>query len=152
MVEDLKSDDGRRLNWDKRFFLVCLVWGVCLTGYAAYERCRPQARIACDTPHLLLGEVDSQDEIDCTFTIRNEGNSPLSILDVRPGCGACISVSRFTESPIPPADRGSVLVCLHGKAITSKQVKGVTVISNDPRMPRYLLKIEAEPRVSSRGQ
>jgi hypothetical protein len=152
MVEDLKSDDRTCLNWDKRFFMVCLAWGVGLAGYAAYDRCRPRAKIACDSPQLALGEVEPQDEIECNFIIRNEGNSPLSILDVRPGCGACVSVTRFTQAPILPAGKGSVLVCLHGKTITSKQVKGVTVISNDPRTPRYVLKIEAQPRVSSLGQ
>ncbi len=124
---------------------------ICLSciGYVAYSRTlgpgRPQPTIACDQVEAPLGAVSATAVIPWEFVIRNRGTRPLILSRVQPGCGECVQVIEFTQTPILPGHTGVVRVQLFGKSISTPQVKGVTVESNDPRHPRFTLRLSARP-------
>ena len=118
-------------------------------GYVAYYHTlgpgRPQPTITCDAVEAPLGAVSATAVIPWEFVIRNRGQRPLILSRVRPGCGECVQVTEFTQTPIPPGQTGFVRVKLFGKSITTPQVKGVTIDSNDPRQPQFTLRLSARP-------
>ncbi len=124
---------------------------ICLfsSGYVAYYHTlgpgRPQPTITCDQVEAPLGDVSATAVIPWEFVIRNRGTRPLILARVQPGCGECVQVTEFTQTPIPPGQTGVVRVQLLGKSITTRQVKGVTVESNDPRHPHLTLRLSARP-------
>ncbi len=124
---------------------------ICLSciSYVAYYHTlglgRPQPTIACDQVEAPLGAVSATAVIPWEFVIRNRGTRPLLLSRAQPGCGECVQVIEFTQTPILPGQTGVVRVQLFGKSISTPQVKGVTVESNDPRQPRFTLRLSARP-------
>ena len=147
---------GQVANWEHGLsrrgtaFLVLSIgvflWAI---GYAVHFYTlglgRPQPTIACRESFIDLGEVQSTDVIPREFVIQNRGQRPLILSRVASGCSACIRVTYFTTTPIPPSQAGLVRVALIGERINSPQVKGVTIQSNDPRQPQFTLRLAVKP-------
>ena len=140
---------SQRSQTGNRFLLGSLAICLSCTSYVAYYHTlgpgRPQPTIACDEVEAELGAVPATAVIPWEFVIRNRGQRPLILSRVQPGCGECVQVTEFTQTPIPPGQTGVVRVQLFGKSISTPQVKGVTVESNDPRHPRFTLRLSARP-------
>jgi Protein of unknown function (DUF1573) len=140
---------SQRLRAGNLFLLgsltTCLFCIIYVAYYHTFGLGRPQPTIACDVIEAPLGVVSSTAVIPWEFVIYNRGQRPLILTRVRPGCGECVQVIDFTQAPIPPGQTGFVRVELFGKSITAPQVKGVTVESNDPRHPRFTLRLSARP-------
>ena len=102
-----------------------------------------QPMIACDKPLLDLGEVRSDQKLICDFKIRNAGHQPLIVSDVKTGCGKCIEVLAFPRKPVLPGESSVIRVRLLTGDPGSTRVNGVTVCSNDPIAPRYVLRVSS---------
>ena len=104
----------------------------------------PSPKLTCDKPLIDLGRVQPNSKVACEFVIRNAGRLPLVVTDVKTGCGRCIEVIDFSKTPLRPGDAGFVRVRLLTGSHESPIVKGVTVCSNDPARPKYVLRVASK--------
>lgn len=106
----------------------------------------PAPRAVVDQTVYDAGPVETGEEIVHDFVIRNEGDAPLHITDVRPACGC--TVAEYDET-IPAGGSGKIHAVLDTSAENGGISKGITVLTDDPRMPRIVLTIKAavEPLV-----
>lgn len=104
-------------------------------------------RLACDQPVFDFGEAETGTMVEHTFTLRNDGNSSLDILEVKPSCGC--TVVELTEKTIPPGSSVDLRVRLSLEGRRGRQEKSLLVESTDPLQPRHRLAVEgiAVPRV-----
>lgn len=85
---------------------------------------------------VAKGEVISHD-----FEIKNEGDAPLEISDVRPACGC--TVARFDKT-IAPGKTGKVSIRLKTETFSGPISKSVAVFTNDPQNPKLQLVAKAQ--------
>lgn len=100
-----------------------------------------QPRAVVDEPIFDAGQVDKGAEVNHDFRIRNTGDQPLRIEEVRPACGC--TVADYDET-IAPGASGKIHAVLDTVDQSGAISKGLTVITNDPENPRLMLTIKAE--------
>lgn len=90
-----------------------------------------------------FGIVPKGEKIQAVFEVRNTGQGPLEITQVRPTCGC--TVASFDRT-IPPGGTGKISAEVDTTAFTGPISKAVLVYSNDPTNPQLNLVIKAEVR------
>ncbi len=125
-------------------FLCCLItlttWGMGGNSFLSAA--------AKEAPHIVF-EDDSHDfgnlykgeKASHRFTFSNEGTDDLVIQNVKTSCGC--TAAALSQSSIPPGTRAEIEVTLSTNAFRGNVSKTVTVSSNDPEKPHYVLTIEA---------
>lgn len=93
--------------------------------------------IVCDQAIFDFGKASNHRSIEHTFVLKNTGELPLVISDVRKTCGC--TVARINNKVVPPAGETEVTVKLLLKGRKGKQQKAIIVMSNDPDTPQLRL-------------
>ena len=101
----------------------------------------PQAVV--EKPIVDVGKVKKGDPIRHTFVIRNAGDAPLEISEVKPSCGC--TVADF-DRQIAPGASGEVSVVVETDAFGGGIAKAVTVFTNDTENPKLSLVVKANVR------
>ncbi|HUP42227.1 MAG TPA: DUF1573 domain-containing protein [Thermoanaerobaculia bacterium] len=94
-------------------------------------------------PVIDAGLVPVGEQVEAEFTIRNTGDAPLEITQVRPACGC--TVAEYDEV-IAPGGSGTVRAVVDTKSEVGANAKAITVYTNDPRNPRLQLTIKSDVR------
>lgn len=94
--------------------------------------------IQCDAPVLDYGERPDTAEVDHTFTIRNGGNAPLLISQVRSGCGCTRALLDVTA--LPPGGTAALSARLTLKGCSGPKNAAIYLHSNDPANPVFVCK------------
>lgn len=96
-----------------------------------------------------LGVVPKGDKIVHDFAIRNDGDAPLEITDVRASCGC--TVVDYDKS-IAPGQTGKVHAEVDTVTFNGPIAKSVTVFTNDPENAQIELTVRAkvEPYIQAR--
>ena len=89
-----------------------------------------------DFKNVLEGEI-----LTHTFQVMNEGDEPLRIEEVKPGCSC--SVVDF-DPIIPPKGAGKMTVKIDTKGFDGPERWGVKVFSNDPTWKEAVLDLRAD--------
>ena len=79
--------------------------------------------------------------ISHTFEIKNEGDAPLELTDVRPACGC--TVARYDKT-IAPGEVGKVSVKIKTDNFAGPIAKSVAVFTNDSENPKLQLVVKAQ--------
>jgi len=109
----------------------------------------PQAVV--DKPVIDVGRVKKGDPIRQDFVIRNTGDAPLEITEVKPSCGC--TVAEY-DAVIPPGGSGLVRTVVKTDSFGGGIAKSVTVFTNDVGNPKLNLVVKAlihEPVVARPG-
>jgi hypothetical protein len=101
----------------------------------------PVAAVA--EPVIDAGTVPVGQLVEVVFTIRNEGDAPLEITQVRPACGC--TVAEYDET-IAAGGSGRVRAVVDTKSEIGANAKAITVYTNDPGNPRIQLTIKSTVR------
>lgn len=117
-------------------FAILLAAVISAGAGAQEEATGPAPRAVIAEPLADLGAVDRGETVTHEFVIRNEGDAPLQILEVRPTCGC--TVAEFDEV-IPPGESGKVRASLDTTSIHGASAKAITVLTNDPANPQLQL-------------
>lgn len=88
-----------------------------------------------------LGIVAKGEMLDVVFEIKNEGDAPLEITDVRPSCGC--TVATYDET-IAPGATGKVAIKIDTTNLLGPDSKRVTVLTNDASNPSIVLTVKSE--------
>lgn len=97
-------------------------------------------RITCDAPVHDFGTQDNSQAVEHTFVLRNAGDLTLEISQVRPACGC--TVASITERSVPPGGESRVTARLALQGRTGPQHKTLTIESNDPQQPQFVLTLQ----------
>ena len=97
-------------------------------------------KITCDAPSYDFGSADSSQTIEHTFVLKNEGDLTLEISNVKPSCGC--TVANISERSVPPGGETKVTARLALQGRTGQQHKSITVESNDPKQPQFILTMQ----------
>ena len=94
-------------------------------------------------PELIkdVGFVAKGDLVTHEFVIRNDGNAPLELREVRAACGC--TVVDF-DKVIAPGKAGKVRVTVDTGSFNGPVAKGVTVYTNDPETPTLELTVRTD--------
>ncbi len=87
--------------------------------------------------------VPKGEPIHHVFEIKNEGDAPLELTDVKPACGC--TVAQF-DRVIAPGKTGRVTIKLETANFGGPISKPVAVFTNDPANPKIQLVVKAEIR------
>lgn len=106
-----------------------------------------QPKAVAVEPIMDAGVVPKGEKISHDFVIRNEGDAPLEITQVKPACGC--TVVDFDKT-IAPGKTGKVNSVVDTATFSGAIAKGVTVFTNDPATPRLELTVRAkvEPHIA----
>jgi len=107
------------------------------------EASGPAPKAAVDRPVVDMGSVPVGESVSADFTIRNEGEGMLQILQVNPSCGC--TVAQF-DKEIAPGGSGTVHATVDTENMAGPIAKTVTVYTNDQLNPSIQLTIKAEVR------
>jgi hypothetical protein len=91
-------------------------------------------RISSPQPEFNFGAVDNTRTVEHAFEIRNDGQAPLVIGDIRTCCGGS---GRISATNIPPGSNACLTASLSLRGRKGPQRKTVYVASNDPAQPYY---------------
>lgn len=100
----------------------------------------PQPKAVVDKPIFDAERVDVGDVIVHDFMVRNEGDAPLHVTDVRPTCGCTVA---DYDKVIAPGETGKVHAELDTTGEQGGISKGITVLTDDPENPHLVLTIKA---------
>ena len=96
-----------------------------------------------EAPVVDVGKVKKGEPIRQEFVIRNAGDAPLELTEVKPSCGC--TVAEF-DKVIAPGGRGKVKVVVETDAFGGGIAKSVAVFTNDVESPRLNLVVKADVR------
>lgn len=74
-----------------------------------------------------FGEIPQNKPVTVEFTLRNDGNSPLLITNVRPTCGC--TTAGYTKEPIRKGETGYIKATFNAKSLNTF-TKSVTITTN----------------------
>ncbi|MGA1193264.1 MAG: DUF1573 domain-containing protein [Kiritimatiellia bacterium] len=94
-------------------------------------------RIACDEPVFDFGSADNTGSISHTFVLKNTGDTTLEISNIRAACGC--TVANISTRSIPPGGTSELTANLNLRGRNGKQSKGITITSNDPQNPSFVV-------------
>ncbi len=126
------------------FISFCAVTGICasilLFPFGLFH-----PAIACDTPALNLGTIDSNKNVDCQFTIKNTGNRTLELHDVTPVCGSGneILLDEYSLLPLKPGEQRTLSFRFFPFFCRGDTLRKLVVSSDDPRFPKLVLSVKA---------
>jgi Protein of unknown function (DUF1573) len=86
------------------------------------------AKIMMEETDFNFGSVNEGDVVKHTFKLKNVGNQPLLITDIRTTCGC--TVPTWNKSPISANANDQVEVKFDTKGKANEQVKKITIIAN----------------------
>ncbi|KKX47253.1 MULTISPECIES: DUF1573 domain-containing protein [Sphingobacterium] len=79
-------------------------------------------------PAFDFGQIKEGAEVTHTFTLKNTGNAPLIISEVRASCGC--TQPEFSKSPVLPGKTSDIKVTFKSEGQVGKQQKIITIHSN----------------------
>jgi hypothetical protein len=97
-------------------------------------------KLVCNEPSYDFGTADSSQTIEHTYIIKNEGDLTLEISNVKPSCGC--TVANISERSVAPGAETKVTARLALQGRSGQQHKSITVESNDPKQPQFILSLQ----------
>ncbi len=87
------------------------------------------------------GDIEHGGVIEHVFQVKNDGDEPLTIIEVHPTCGC--TILDFTKTPIPPGGSGMIQFKIETKTLASgKHSKTITVMTDAPNAERTVLQMK----------
>ena len=87
-----------------------------------------------------FGEINEGEIRNYKFTFKNEGKSDLVIRKLKSSCGCAIA--KMDSKTIKAGQSSVINVTFNSKGKTGKQLKTITVITNDPRKYQTTLRVK----------
>ena len=113
---------------------------VALNAPAADDPVEHGPKLVCDQPVYEFGEMDNGLDVEHDFVLKNEGDLTLEIKNVRTSCGC--TVANISEKMVKPGMETTVKTKLTLRNRNGPQHKNITVESNDPKQPNYVLTLQ----------
>lgn len=103
---------------------------------------RPAPKLVCPEPEYSFGMVTNTRDIIHDFVIRNDGDAPLKIAQVKLPCGCMLL--RLMDDNVQPGKETVLRARFPLKGLSGPQRKRIVLLSNDPVRPRMTLLLTGE--------
>lgn len=113
---------------------------------AAAVAADPAPRLVCDQPLFDYGEVDNTQTVRHAFVLRNDGDAPLNLLQVRTGCGCALA--QLATNRIPPGGQTTLSAQLTLQGRFGPRRSSIYVKSDDPLQPYCQLQFSGRARAT----
>ena len=101
--------------------------------------------VAFDEKAHDFGDINQGDEVECTFSLKNEGKRDLIIRRVKTSCG-CTAVTPEKQI-ISQNESVPLKVKFNSRGKRGRQNKSITVITNDPKNPTTILRVSSNVKI-----
>jgi hypothetical protein len=118
------------------------IFGILFFAGASAATAQHAPKIACDKPDYDFGTVDSTDRVTHIYEIRNAGDVPLRISEVRGSCGCTTAV--VSRTTVPAGETAAVTAVFNVGGRSGHQDKHVAVYSDDPVMGLLTLNLHGD--------
>jgi hypothetical protein len=135
----MSSPVGGRLD-GSRARITRIVFFTLICFSAAATSAGPRA--VTPDPVYDFGVRENADSVEHAFTLVNDGDEPLKILDVRTNCGC--TVATLDKREVAPGQSMLVRATLHLQGRHGPQLKTVLLATNDPENAQVLLTFKGE--------
>jgi len=98
--------------------------------------------ISVEKPLHDFGSVTQGQKVDHLFTVKNRGDEPLVIRQIRTSCGC--TAATISAKSIPPGKTGEVKVTFDSTNFAGQVTKTIYLDSNDPRNPAAELAMQGK--------
>jgi hypothetical protein len=105
---------------------------------------RAEPVLSCAEPHHDFGIVSSQQEVSCTFIVKNSGTTNLVISKVQSSCSCVVSDNK--ERVIAPGQESGIDVTFKLKGLHGKQRKAIYLQTNDKTASYFRLSLAVDIR------
>ncbi|MHC4321301.1 MAG: DUF1573 domain-containing protein [Planctomycetota bacterium] len=95
-----------------------------------------------NNPDFNFGKIYKDQKVEHIYTFENRGKDILKIKKVKTSCGCTAAI--LTSDTIPPGETGEIKATFSSGSASGNIKKNITVSSNDPDTPNYLLTISGE--------
>ncbi len=124
----------------KLIFLIIPIFFLISCGGGSEDNFGEPTTIEAETIYEF-GEVVEGEIVKVTFEVKNTGEIPLKIVDVKPACGC--TVAEFTKEPILPGETGIISSELNTSGMSGSISKSVTMMANTyPTRTTFMIKGE----------
>jgi hypothetical protein len=103
---------------------------------------RAVPKLVCDQPKVDLGEAETGSKVNHTYQLRNDGDEPLVIENVKAGCGC--TTTQLAKNTLSPGETVALQTVLDLTMRRGLQVKHVDVFSNDGGKTNSTMRLEME--------
>ena len=97
-----------------------------------------------------FGTITEGETVKYDYVFTNEGKSELIIRKTKASCG-CTAISP-NKTNLKPGESSQVGISFNSTGRTGKQIKNITVISNDPEKPTTILTIEGNVKAKEKQE
>ncbi|MEI6169220.1 MAG: DUF1573 domain-containing protein [bacterium] len=118
-----------------RWLCACLVVSATVLGQTNL----PRPRLVCDEPLFDYGIKPNSIEIEHDFVIRNTGDLPLIISQVRSGCGC--TRAQLSQNTLAPGSNAVLSARLSLRGVVGPKQTHIYLHSNDPENPVFQCKM-----------
>ncbi len=108
------------------------------TGEPAVEGGTP--KLVVPEPVFDFGSMQDTETLNHKFLLRNEGTGILKITNVRPSCGC--TTTELEKNELAPGEEVNISAAVNLSGRQGKQVKAITVTTNDPNNQSVQLRME----------
>ena len=128
-------------------FIACALFGISNAQESKVDTKKNDASASKDKEQITVDKTEhdfgtiseSGDDVTCTFTFKNNGNTPIVITKITTSCG-CTTYDHSKE-PIAPGKEGFAKITYSPKGNEGKFTKSVVVYTNgNPRNIRLKIK------------
>ncbi len=117
--------------------LTCL--GICAVAAAQESRPAAAPRLELGAREWNFGEVWQGEPLSFEFQVKNAGDAPLEISDVKSSCGCTVPTK--PKSPLAPGESDTVKISFDSVKRHGAQSQTVTFATNDPQQPMTSFKL-----------
>lgn len=136
----MRSSSGFRFF--RRFFGRMFFLSAVQAGFASQTLAAPVAKVTVSSHHF--GTVREGDRVKHTFQVSNQGDEPLIIARIVPGCG-CTAVTNKL-SAIAPGESTPIEVSFASEGFSGPFSTTISIYVNDPQRAYLDLKLQGEVR------
>ena len=104
------------------------------------EQAKGTPKMVSPEPVYQFGEMDNNKKVEHAFIVRNDGDATLNISRVKTSCGC--TVAQPEKKVLAPGEATKVNATLSLRGRQGKVTKSITVYSDDPETPSFVLKFE----------
>ena len=110
---------------------------IILLSFAMSATALAAPQLVVEQPHYNFGTVLQGKAVDHVFILKNGGDSPLQIKQVKPACGC--TAATISSATILPGKKGEIKTTFNSTNFYGQVKKEVAVETNDPKTPTYNL-------------
>lgn len=109
---------------------------VCILFISLWAQKTPSS-VELVPPQYEFGTVEQGTIVRALFKVKNTGETPIQIQDIKPSCGC--TVASWDQDPIPPGGEKAITVSFNTAGKIGKQRKSIVVLTSDGGPPHTFL-------------